>query len=834
MENKISKKSNGIGSKMKRTFEFKIFFDMIKEKFLIYSLSPMNPNDPFFTGRPVQPQNPQQPQQIVPPVSIPQQTPVQPQVQISPQPQQIPTQPVMQVNKINPVSQTKQGSKVSFAGFAIGCGIFVVVLTGAFAFMLYNFIQNPSQLASLGLSLANAKMLLQTFVVLFFGFLFFAGFAVTALNGYRLVSKTEGGKAGYAVGLLFGMMLVIGAIFWGSQVLTIINKIWWDQQTQTSNVVKSFYQMKNGKVFTETPGLRLIAPGVINFDLNRQVFGSLVGQNKLDALSLDCGNGQILDGNPQNGQFESVCLYLKKGNYQLKLNYTTTDRVKNESKKQTVDAGILNFESEIALKLSAGGELQLNDQKTELKAWDVPTRVLFDATSLFTDFGLKDYKINWNVSGGTGVEQVNTVQFSYNYTTPKLHEVVFSLPDLNQFVYVFNIRVNQWNAPICTFTGSVKKDNTYSFDTLFEDKNAQIVSYEYHIIDISTNKIIKKIPATNPSIEYTFPQEWSYTVVSNFTTVDGATSSCSSEPIVIGPSQYQVFYEMSTKIPSAPKFIKVWAAGPVSLTWDLLIVTTLPTISQLKILSIKPESEGLDIKVNHDGKPLATNDQGVYEFTIVDPKEQFLTITIKDKNGKITTKTITIEVNQPKIIGAIKVTPNTVGTEPFEVQLDASVTKLTDPSDEIVYFTWNFWDGQVSKNISQGSITHIYRFDKTKESWEYKPFVIIKTKKGLEQTITLNTPIIVKRTQKQITLTTPSHSSQVASVGDVVQFSLETDGLVKQIDWDFGNTKALTCQSRECIDTSTIFDKPGDYTVRATVKYEDYPDVMQTIKIKVN
>jgi PKD repeat protein len=42
----------------------------------------------------------------------------------------------------------------------------------------------------------------------------------------------------------------------------------------------------------------------------------------------------------------------------------------------------------------------------------------------------------------------------------------------------------------------------------------------------------------------------------------------------------------------------------------------------------------------------------------------------------------------------------TVGFDPLIVEFDASVTKLNDPSDEVVYFTWDFGDGEIRKNTS--------------------------------------------------------------------------------------------------------------------------------------
>ncbi|MBP6256172.1 PKD domain-containing protein [Patescibacteria group bacterium] len=37
----------------------------------------------------------------------------------------------------------------------------------------------------------------------------------------------------------------------------------------------------------------------------------------------------------------------------------------------------------------------------------------------------------------------------------------------------------------------------------------------------------------------------------------------------------------------------------------------------------------------------------------------------------------------------------------MEVTLDASVSPLYDEKDEIVYFSWDFGDGETKQNISQ-------------------------------------------------------------------------------------------------------------------------------------
>ena len=69
------------------------------------------------------------------------------------------------------------------------------------------------------------------------------------------------------------------------------------------------------------------------------------------------------------------------------------------------------------------------------------------------------------------------------------------------------------------------------------------------------------------------------------------------------------------------------------------------------------------------------------------------------------------------------------GTEPLTVTLDASTTKLNDPTDEIVYFMWDFGDGETTRNISQGRVTHIYKYNAQGGEVQYRPKVTVTTKK---------------------------------------------------------------------------------------------------------
>lgn len=96
----------------------------------------------------------------------------------------------------------KPTSKISMKGVIIGCGILFMVVIGGLSLIFYNLINNPSQLASVGLDPNSTKILLQTFSVIFFGILTFLGIGLLIVNLYRIVTVKNKSKIGYIFGAL--------------------------------------------------------------------------------------------------------------------------------------------------------------------------------------------------------------------------------------------------------------------------------------------------------------------------------------------------------------------------------------------------------------------------------------------------------------------------------------------------------------------------------------------------------------------------------------------------------------------------------------------------------
>lgn len=168
------------------------------------------------------------------------------------------------------------------------------------------------------------------------------------------------------------------------------------------------------------------------------------------------------------------------------------------------------------------------------------------------------------------------------------------------------------------------------------------------------------------------------------------------------------------------------------------------------------------------------------------------------------------------------------------VTLDASATKLNDPNDSIAYFTWDFDDGEVQNNLSTSVIKHTYIYNNTKNTGIFTPKVTITTKKGRTVTVPLNESIIVNKPLVKLNISSPSHPTQEARIGDQVRFSLDFNGLPKKIyrSFDDGNEE-LACDGRECIEMTKVFEKAGSYNIKVRMEFDDQQQVEQSFLFKV-
>lgn len=123
---------------------------------------------------------------------------------------------------------------------------------------------------------------------------------------------------------------------------------------------------------------------------------------------------------------------------------------------------------------------------------------------------------------------------------------------------------------------------------------------------------------------------------------------------------------------------------------------------QLALEEIAPRTQNTSIQVLLDNTTIISPDNKIYPITINDSKQSAISLVIKDPSKpNDTIITLPLRIIQKDILGKLKSFPDSVGTSPFEVTLDATTTTLSDTEDEIIYFSRDFGDGQKTPNSSQ-------------------------------------------------------------------------------------------------------------------------------------
>ncbi len=778
--------------------------------------------------------------QMIPPQGVP----------LSPQqmPQPIPWAPLqaapIQQPPIRPqqsVNITKPTSRVSMKTILIGCGVLFMLIIGWLSLVFYNLMNNPSQLSSVGLDPNTTKTLLQTFSVLFFGLLTFLGIGLLITNLYRLITIKNKSKVWYILGSFFWFLIFIFAIVLGAKVITIVRNFSVDSILDSNSLIMPFLQLKDGvKNIHTTTDLKLIAPATMYYEINAAYGSKLMsslGQVTTQKVDLNCWNGQTLTLNLATNQFNGSCVYFKKGEYFLTVNIAYINIPTSEKLQKTFSGWSIVFNSEISVSPTKW-VLTFNDAKTEMIVGKAPSKVMFDASSVFKDLGLSDYKIIRDFDGDGTPDKQNNAATTFVYNEAKLYNIYVRFPNLNNYIYTFPIRVEQSDVPVCQVLITKGDGKNYTITTNFFDKSIKITNYQFDVLNRNAkDNIIDTLKNNNGIFTYQFPGAGLYAIQNTFLTEDNKQWQCESDDVQVGVSDFQVNYDINFKSPQSPQFQKVTSSGSVSLVSGELILTEIPSIIKLQVNQITPNIPTATKKVLLDGKQIISTDQSNFEFTIDDSAAHQATLVIEDTpSGAKTEINIPIRVNRADIVGKLIVTPDTVGTDPFTVKFDASTTVVNDTGDEIVSFTWDFgdWTWSIKKDFSEAIISHTYRYNTKTSNGTYHPVLTIKTKKGREITVSPENDIIVKRANQTLNISIPNYPAQQASIGDNVGFSIEFNGLPSEIRRDFGDGKTLTCNTRqECGSTNHIYSQAGTYLIRAGVSYTDQPTIDGTITLKV-
>lgn len=648
----------------------------------------------------------------------------------------------LQVNK-DVVIKKNAAQKISIKTILMGCaGILVFFLLGM-SFLFYYLVQNPTEftgLSSFGITPVVAKNLLTGVTLTLMMIIILLGVVIVIINSYKAFTVKNKSKIRNYGGIILGVIILGIAAGAGAGVLGQISNISVDELLNPNDVLLPYVQMRPGvsdalrKVDGKFP---LIAPTNIAFSMitnNFQKFINIkLGQQRIDGVQLDCGNGQILASAKQNSSFFSnTCFYTQKGDYKIQLIVSYTNPQTLEKKVDTFEIRTLRVASELSFE---GKIKSVIPGENEYVVGMVPSEITFNADQIFRDLKLSNYRISRDGNGDGGEDKFDDTNFSYTYDQAKVFYPTFSLPDVSgEMLYSFPLRIEKSLIPVCKIDLTQEKVNQYLIEGFFYDDAERFVAdHSFSFIDKVSGKVFDVIQDkdTGLSFPYIFPGEGVYTVKMNFTTHEGQQSSCEVDTTLIGKAGFSFDFQLSQKKPSDQHFELLMLDSNKQDQPIEINLIEIPTKLKFKIDKIAPKTIHTTTKVLFDDTILVSNADEEYQFDIKDTADHTIRILIEDKNrGLSTEQEILIHVVLEDITGSLVVVGDAVGHEPLEVTLDASATKInTDFGDEIIYFSRDFGDGETKNNVTNGVITHKYIYDHSKDNGMYYPSVKVTTKK---------------------------------------------------------------------------------------------------------
>ena len=735
-----------------------------------------------------------------------------------------------------PKQPVKKWTKISLRTFLIGCIWFVVFVVWLTAGVLFLIINNPDQFTSVGLDRASIQRLLQTFTVLFFGFIFFFGFGVFFVNIYRLLTVKNKSKIKYAVGTFAWFFVLLFSIGIWAVVIRQVQNLNLSNVIDGQSLVVPYIMLSDGPRYVWDGSVVLIAPLQLSYQLNTQLFNRQVYPTLWPAeitwISLVCGNDrQTLLLNMANAQFQWSCLYVNKWNYALEL---VVDYVNNQTAEQLRQTfPVVTFSIPTAIWVSVEWwEVSVSDN--ELVVGKVPRKVWFNADAVFVDLGLGEYRITWDANWDGEVDREDNSSYTHVYNQARVYNVNIRFPWLNNALYTFPLRVEQSDVPVCEVVVQQVQGTNYSFQVNFLDNVVPISAYGYTIKDRVNKNDITTINKQTSTTTYDFPWAWMYAVKVDFVTQEGKQWSCESADFSVWAADFTIDYTWFYKNPQSPQFTLMPEEWEIYVDNSSIVIRQVPTILQLQVNGISPASSTAQTRLFLDDTAILSSDGRTFEVRIDSRDTSTLRLVVEDEQRDARTeKEFSVQLNETAVVGKLLVRPDTSGTEPFTVEFDASTTTVNDPEDEIIYFTWDFGDGEIKQNVSQGVISHTYIYDYENENGIYEPKVTLTTKKNRSVTIGIDNPILVKKPSQVVDIRVDSHPAQVVWVSDRVDFALDISWLPTRVRWDFGNWQTLECEWRQCLWVQQTYDTAWTYSINVVVEYANQPTINGNISIKV-
>ena len=779
-------------------------------------------------------------------------------------------------------TEVKKWSVTNFSWkkVAIGCSIVLLLIFTWFFLTLTSLINNPNALSWIWVDAATAKVLLQAFTGLIFWSVILIMLWVIISNIYKLITVKNQWKWKF-IRWLIGWIIWSAAVWalmwmvfgWIWKIVTEVVQIDYDiiqpylvWRVEQEWIDEFTHPYRNSDMVTTVgENYPLIAPSEMAYSLRWNELIKLTDEElpawyEIQDIKLLCGNkdGTILElshdkDNNWRYKFWWTCLYSEKWTYTYWIEITYDNTISKERKTATYNLKSLNFTSDITIYKESK---ELASKNGEFLLWEAPAKVTIDTNQVFRDFSTKWYEVEWDMDGDFLSDRVNQARFDYSYKIPQVYYVTYKFPEIyDDLWYRFPVRVEQSDKPVCgveveRFPSTTKFRITTDF--VDESSAATISSYQYTIQNRTTGKTVDTLNDQDKSIVYTFPEKWNYVVIMKYVTVDGKQWQCESDTIQLEKEVFNVQYVILAKDSQTGKFKELCNSnGSEYNKCTQIDLDLVPQTYQIQIKSITPKTINtskavyFEESINDENIHSLMEDNNAYDFTVPDEWSYELRIVTSDESSWMSEQTNVVKFTAKKqdIIWIISITtaekdpnerkPVSEWFEPLDVILDASKTEINVPWDEIVYFTWDFGDGEIKKNQQNGIVVHQYKYDYDKENGIFNPKVTITTLKWQTKVITWPT-LNVKKWLINIVLSSISHPARQAPTNADVTFTAEFDWLPEKMIRDFWDkTPNYTCQWRSCTEVTHSYTDAWLYSVKVSLEFDAIQQVDQTMDFKV-
>ncbi len=735
-----------------------------------------------------------------------------------------------QASKTHQTNKVKRWSSISIKWFIIWCVWFFFLFLLITIWALYWVITNPDTLSAVWLEVETVRNLLMIFAVLFFWLLFFFSFFLLVSNLYKFFT-VKLSKFKYIIwSLLWWIFLLVSLVFWTISIINI-NDLTWEVEIATDNLV-NWYLLKKWweiELIWERP---LIAPSYFRFQVNEWVFiDSLPSEvwnvQNISSLEIDCDNWQTLEKSWNifwdSWFFDWECLYTSQWDYDIELVVNYMSEWQDTSLSENVMS--LSFDSEINISVN-WWSYDMNQSRTEMLIGQTPSNVRFDAWSLFTDLWLPEVNVDWDLTWDWEVDQSNTSNLVHTFRDARLNNVHFRLPDISDDYYLIALRTQESSVPSCNISYDPRSWNNYSID-VSAPASASPQTYDIEIVNLSEDLVEQEETSRDWSFNVPLSEWENYIIYWSYETSDWEVWTCESEEFYSLVDSYEIDYSI---------YLKRWSEldyTQVDLNEDFeLEIDVIPTDIRVVVDDIDPDPDAsYDLSVLFDWETFLSewDDSFEYEFRWEEWSYD-IEIEVEDNRWNVVSENIDVIVEELPVIPILELSPDS-WEEPLRVNLDASASRVTNPDDSIVYYSWDFWDWETISNSNQWQISHTYSFDSDRGDWEYDACVTVRTREWESEEICQK--VFVQREQRSADINIPSHPTQSARVWDRVEFEVSTDWSIDSIQWDFWNWRTASWEWRSYATATTTYDEAWDYRIRVVVEYEDYPRVVGTVNLRI-